>query len=97
MEQGVCPDLLVIHLGENDLVALSGIGLLKAMKLDLGRIKERWAGQRRRDPYVLVTRGQNKRSQAIETGVGGRPSAALLKPWPSEAGSPACPGRSDPP
>ncbi|KAJ1098920.1 hypothetical protein NDU88_004027 [Pleurodeles waltl] len=44
MEQGVCPNLLVIHLGENDLVALSGIGLLKAMKLDLGRIKERWAG-----------------------------------------------------
>ncbi|KAJ1116218.1 hypothetical protein NDU88_004436 [Pleurodeles waltl] len=50
MEQGVCPDLLVIHLGENDLVALSGIGLLKAMKLDLGRIKERWA-----DTHIVWT------------------------------------------
>ncbi|KAJ1118528.1 hypothetical protein NDU88_006719 [Pleurodeles waltl] len=44
MEQGVCPDLLVLHLGENDVVALSGIGLLKVMKLDLCRIKERWSG-----------------------------------------------------
>ncbi|KAJ1119884.1 hypothetical protein NDU88_008068 [Pleurodeles waltl] len=44
MEQGVCPDLLVLHLGENDVVALSGIGLLKVMKSDLGRIKERWSG-----------------------------------------------------
>ncbi|KAJ1175221.1 hypothetical protein NDU88_000512 [Pleurodeles waltl] len=44
MEQGVCPDLLVLHLGENDVVALSGIGLLKVMKSELGRIKERWSG-----------------------------------------------------
>ncbi|KAJ1178852.1 hypothetical protein NDU88_004094 [Pleurodeles waltl] len=44
MERGVCPDLLVLHLGENDLVALSGIGLLKVMKMDLCRIKEKWAG-----------------------------------------------------
>ncbi|XP_069060289.1 divergent protein kinase domain 2B isoform X2 [Pleurodeles waltl] len=41
IERGICPDLLVIHLGENDLVSLSGIGLLKIMKMDLVRIKER--------------------------------------------------------
>ncbi|XP_069071558.1 uncharacterized protein [Pleurodeles waltl] len=44
LAQGICPDLLVIHLGENDLVALSGIGLLKVMKLDLLRIRKKWAG-----------------------------------------------------
>ncbi|KAJ1090382.1 hypothetical protein NDU88_003515 [Pleurodeles waltl] len=45
MEREIFPDLLVIHLVENDLVSLSGIGLLKTMKIDLVRIKERWAGR----------------------------------------------------
>ncbi|XP_078533917.1 uncharacterized protein LOC144820172 [Lissotriton helveticus] len=44
MVGGVCPDILVIHLGENDLCATKGVVLLRAMKRDLGLIKERWAG-----------------------------------------------------
>ncbi|XP_078539569.1 uncharacterized protein LOC144824326 [Lissotriton helveticus] len=40
MVGGVCPDILVIHLGENDLCATKGVVLLRAMKRDLGLIKE---------------------------------------------------------
>lgn len=37
------PDLLIIHLDENDLVPLSGLSLLKRMKLDLAVIKNNWS------------------------------------------------------
>ncbi|XP_078506701.1 uncharacterized protein LOC144827564 [Lissotriton helveticus] len=36
------PDLLVLHLGENDLVSLSGLTLLKLMKQDLEIIRTTW-------------------------------------------------------
>ena len=39
-----CPDALVIHLGENDLVQLSGLGLIKEMKKDLDVVARSWAG-----------------------------------------------------
>ncbi|XP_078522780.1 uncharacterized protein LOC144791868 [Lissotriton helveticus] len=41
---GVCPDVVVIHLGENDLVQCKGLALLKQMKRDLREIKKQWAG-----------------------------------------------------
>ncbi|XP_078512220.1 uncharacterized protein LOC144771827 [Lissotriton helveticus] len=44
MVGGLCPDILVIHLGENDLCATKGVVLLRAIKKDLGLIKELWAG-----------------------------------------------------
>ncbi|XP_078518935.1 uncharacterized protein LOC144784126 [Lissotriton helveticus] len=39
-----CPDLLIIHLGENDLVQLSGLALLQLMQRDLEVLKARLAG-----------------------------------------------------
>ncbi|XP_078506937.1 uncharacterized protein LOC144767330 [Lissotriton helveticus] len=39
-----CPDLLIIHLGENDLVQLSGLALLQLMQRDLDVLKGRLAG-----------------------------------------------------
>ncbi|XP_078501085.1 E3 ubiquitin-protein ligase RNF31 isoform X3 [Lissotriton helveticus] len=39
-----CPDVLVIHLGENDLVVETGLTLIRAMKKDLLEIKRQWAG-----------------------------------------------------
>ncbi|XP_078527935.1 uncharacterized protein LOC144802402 [Lissotriton helveticus] len=39
-----CPDLLIIHLGENDLVQLSGLALLQLMQRDLDVLKSRLAG-----------------------------------------------------
>lgn len=36
------PDLIVIHLGENDLVRSTGLSLLKSMKGDLGWILRCW-------------------------------------------------------
>lgn len=44
MVGGLCPDVLVLHLGENDLVKVKGVVLLRAIKRDLGLVKERWAG-----------------------------------------------------
>ncbi|XP_078540719.1 uncharacterized protein LOC144826212 [Lissotriton helveticus] len=41
---GVCPDVVVIHLGENDLVQCKGLALLKQMRQDLQEIGRRWAG-----------------------------------------------------
>ncbi|XP_078496724.1 uncharacterized protein LOC144752739 [Lissotriton helveticus] len=39
-----CPDLLIIHLGENDLVQLSGLALVQLMQRDLEVLKSRLAG-----------------------------------------------------
>ncbi|XP_069061642.1 uncharacterized protein [Pleurodeles waltl] len=39
-----CPDVLVIHLGENDFVAETGLDLMRAMKQDLLEIKRQWIG-----------------------------------------------------
>ncbi|XP_078530635.1 uncharacterized protein LOC144817736 isoform X5 [Lissotriton helveticus] len=38
------PDILVVHLGENDLVQLPGIALTKAIKVDLSCLKRVWPG-----------------------------------------------------
>ncbi|XP_078530633.1 uncharacterized protein LOC144817736 isoform X4 [Lissotriton helveticus] len=43
MVQGRCPDVLLIHLGENDLCEEKGVVLMRAMKKDLVRLKEQWA------------------------------------------------------
>ncbi|KAJ1218183.1 hypothetical protein NDU88_005766 [Pleurodeles waltl] len=51
---------VVIHLGENDLVSLSDIGLLKAKKMDLLRIKEKWSVT-----HIVWTGLVPQRSQAI--------------------------------
>lgn len=37
-----CPDQLVIHLGENDLVKMSGLTLIKQMQLDLTVLRINW-------------------------------------------------------
>ncbi|XP_078501100.1 uncharacterized protein LOC144755756 [Lissotriton helveticus] len=37
-----CPDHLIIHLGENDLVTMSGLTLNKQMQLDLTVLKTNW-------------------------------------------------------
>ncbi|XP_078504431.1 uncharacterized protein LOC144762992 [Lissotriton helveticus] len=39
-----CPDMLVIHLGENDLVKLSGVSLLHLMQRDLEAMRSNLAG-----------------------------------------------------
>ncbi|XP_078502436.1 uncharacterized protein LOC144756516 [Lissotriton helveticus] len=44
LPQRGCPDLLIIHLGENDLVQLSGLALLQLMQRDLDVLKGRLAG-----------------------------------------------------
>lgn len=41
---GKCPDVLVLHLGENDLVQETGITLMRAMKRDLQEIRQQWSG-----------------------------------------------------
>ena len=41
---GVTPDVLVLHLGENDLGNRRGIMILKDMKEDMQEIGKRWAG-----------------------------------------------------
>ena len=40
--RGGYPDLLIIHLGENDLVKLSGLTLMQYMKRDLEMLKSGW-------------------------------------------------------
>ncbi|KAJ1168707.1 hypothetical protein NDU88_000621 [Pleurodeles waltl] len=42
--QGFCPDILIIHAGENDLVKATGLDLMKSMKKDLEEIQGRWRG-----------------------------------------------------
>lgn len=44
VSQRGCPDLLILHLGENDLVKLSGLALLQLMQRDLEVLKHRLAG-----------------------------------------------------
>ena len=39
-----CRDVLVIHLGDNDLVREKGLAMIKAMKVDLKEINRKWAG-----------------------------------------------------
>ncbi|XP_069061884.1 uncharacterized protein [Pleurodeles waltl] len=39
-----CPDVLLIHLGENDLVRTTGLNLLKKMKRGLQVVSEQWKG-----------------------------------------------------
>ena len=41
---GTCPDVLVIHLGENDLVREKSLAIVKAMKEDLRDIGRFWSG-----------------------------------------------------
>ncbi|XP_078539685.1 uncharacterized protein LOC144824466 [Lissotriton helveticus] len=41
---GICPDVLLLHLGENDLCGVKGVVLLRAMKKDLSLIRQQWAG-----------------------------------------------------
>ena len=41
---GSCPDVLVIHLGENDLVTEKSVAIVKAMKEDLKDIGRSWSG-----------------------------------------------------
>ncbi|XP_078542054.1 uncharacterized protein LOC144827725 [Lissotriton helveticus] len=41
---GVCPDVLVLHLGENDLGLVKGVVLLRAMKKDLSLLHQHWSG-----------------------------------------------------
>ena len=40
---GVSPDVLVLHLGENDLVKEKGLSVMKDMKKDMSEIGRGWA------------------------------------------------------
>ncbi|XP_069098624.1 uncharacterized protein [Pleurodeles waltl] len=44
LPQWGCPDLLLIHLGENDLVKLSGLTLIQLMQRDLELLKQKLCG-----------------------------------------------------
>lgn len=44
VSQRGCPDLLILLLGENDLIKLSGLALLQLMQRDLEIMKQRMAG-----------------------------------------------------
>ena len=42
--RGSSPDVLVIHLGENDLVKEKGLSIMKEMKENMKEVARSWAG-----------------------------------------------------
>ncbi|KAJ1124194.1 hypothetical protein NDU88_002655 [Pleurodeles waltl] len=42
--RGDCPDVLLVHLGENDLVKRTGLDVLRDMKRDLTVVRQQWHG-----------------------------------------------------
>ncbi|XP_078503292.1 uncharacterized protein LOC144762002 [Lissotriton helveticus] len=59
------PDMLILHLGENDLVALSGLSIIKAMQLDLAVVSNNWLGTSLVwTEFVFRQQWKNARSQA---------------------------------
>ncbi|KAJ1140388.1 hypothetical protein NDU88_006741 [Pleurodeles waltl] len=42
MVRGQCPDVLLVHIGENDPVSEKGLQILKSMKKDINEMQRQW-------------------------------------------------------